>query len=1173
MFVYFTTKQLLNKVELYLADLVLQSISSIYNTLQTQPQAVLNFPSTMTYPQQSTPVPQAHPDASQSYQSLAQNINPNTVCQQPVEYLSHSAMLTPLQGFRSITQAATQTFAAARQLAHAPAQTLGGEGSLRAASPGAAAVGFQTYTTENGIKVYVGPFANAYAYFGLTPPNPHTAEVTGQSNYTRAGENIINMHATNTVNASASADTSSALMSSSLTDTANTPVSADKEPATPPRSQGQALSPSSPYSPIPTPVFELQKPAGPLNKSVLPEISKVKKKSQQKAKATEAESEPIVQALEVQQDAKSSNESVTPERAKTDVKGKGKAKQTSTGPDAAVFDLPGTKNIRAPRAPAATDKSVTMDAQLITTSKPKSDVGQGKKGGKAVETQKVGTQPSQPHAPIESLRFDSLVCELELEAAKNTTLEEKLAKSKQRAKGINTTPVATRTTRSRANAIATPRTMPKAKNRAEADPETPEVEGSSSRRSSGRTSLTPRPWWVAGSTPVNVAPIRAKSESVQPSSMNGKRRRSARNEEQNEQATEQHARKRTRRAASGIIQSDYVDENVQEEKASTRESQAIQDQIIDVIQEHDTTTTANGSDDESINDEEEYFSGIAQEYNGQGTAIAVYNSEEVSVKDEVNEYEGYQAIFGLSTFITMYKDKEPVMFDDDIAFKEGQTNDISDEGSFKDEVNEGGIQEFTDKNNREHGIGNRSQQQGGEEDLVDYDDLPQSPQRSNYQQIRLYPPNRANYDVAYEEDDSPEYPNYMRQQASRYDNNDVLSRSPQYSEGEYQLQDSENEYQPRDLDSGSGEYSDSSCENSDQLPPNHYYYSEIQGAIFDSSSSDPFQSPDRGRTLLQGTRRPFTGLSPSGPRETPPLREPSTSPRKRKRLLWREDGVEELIHPNSPRYLPYPEDALSSPGRGRTLLQGTRRAWTGLSPEGARETPPPREPSSSPRPRKIVRHLSRREGIDELSVPPSPPFYAISISSGSLLEEYDKSHQQIERDISYVDLVSDSSSSDTPLPPTPPPRVWPQSNVMGKRNLKKRASINPLKSSSKVEPEISYVDLVSHSSNSGTPLPPTPAPRVWPQSNVMGKRNLKKRASINPLKSSGNGVSKSANRKAKNTCIKSNDNDASKGGMTTSKSKARKTPQSPNPKSARITRSGAIGKIAGGNATKSRGRK
>ena len=133
------------------------------------------------------------------------------------------------------------------------------------------------------------------------------------------------------------------------------------------------------------------------------------------------------------------------------------------------------------------------------------------------------------------------------------------------------------------------------------------------------------------------------------------------------------------------------------------------------------------------------------------------------------------------------------------------------------------------------------------------------------------------------------------------------------------------------------------------------------------------------------------------------------------------------------------------------MLQGTRRVWTGLSPKGPRGTPPPREPSSSPKPRKMVRHLRRQQGVDKFAVPPSSPFYAISNSSGSLPEEYDGAHQQIEREmseISYVDLVSDSSDPDTPLPPTPSPRVWPKSNVKGKRNLKKRAPMNPLKPSS-----------------------------------------------------------------------------------------------------------------------------
>lgn len=516
--------------EIYFTSPLPRSISNIYSTLQTQPQASPNSPSTMTLQQQYTPVPQAIPGASQSYHALAQNINPNT-------------------RFRSITQAATQTFAAARQLANAPTQTFGGMGPLSAADPGTAAATFQTYTTENGIKVYVGPFANAYAYFGLTPPNMHTAGMEGQSNNTRAGENMRS------------------------TDTADPSVSACKEPATPPHSQGRAFSPSPAYSPLLAPALDLQKLASPLKKCVMPEASKAKRKSQQVAKAIETESEPITQVLEVQQEAKPSNESVTPEAAKTYVKGKGKAIQTDTGPEAAVFDLSGIKNIHSraqPELAAATDTSVTesemaaavvtmdeqkqmpenvaLDTQLITTSKPESDAEQVEKKIIAVETDKQ----------LQALDHPWQIDLFESDSAKRLRKISRVSE-----------PVTERTTRSRAN-------MRRAKNRSETEPEAPEVERPSSRRLSGRATLTPRPWWIAGSLPVSVAPVRAHSGSVQPPSMNGKRKRSARNEEQDEQATEQDARRsRTSPFTSGTAQSDSmeypsVNKNAQQEKYTTQ---------------------------------------------------------------------------------------------------------------------------------------------------------------------------------------------------------------------------------------------------------------------------------------------------------------------------------------------------------------------------------------------------------------------------------------------------------------------------------------------------------------------------------------------------------------------------------------------------------------------------
>ncbi|KAF8449698.1 hypothetical protein BGX38DRAFT_546865 [Terfezia claveryi] len=842
--------------EIYFTSPLPRSISNIYSTLQTQPQASPNSPSTITLQQKSTLVPHASPGASQSYHASAQNINPNT-------------------RFRSITQAATQTFAAARQLANAPTQTFGGMGPLSAADTGTAAATFQTYTTENGIKVYVGPFSNAYAYFGLTPPNMHTAEMGRQSNNTRACENKRS------------------------TDTADTSVSAGKEPATPPHSQGRAFSPSPAYSPLLAPVLDLQKLASPLKISVMSEASKSKRKSQQVARAIEAESEPITQVLEVQQEAKPSNESVKPEVAKTDVNGKGKAIQTDTEPEAAVFDMSGPKNIihsRAqPKMAVAIETSVTasemaaavvtmdeqkqipenvaLDTQLITTSKPESDAEQVEKKIIAVETEKQLQALDQPW------RIDLF----ESDSAKRLREISRVSQ-----------PVTERTTRLRAN-------MRRAKNRTETEPETPEVERPSSRRLSGRATLTPRPWWIAGSMPVSVAPVRAQSGSVQPPSVNGKRKRSARNEEQDEQATEQHARRsRTRRFTSGTAQSDSmeypsVNKNAQQEKASIREDQAIQGQIIDVIQEHNATTaanvpkvkriksedeyqytydltssqeyhgsaattSANNSETESIN---EYLNNIIQEHNGQNAAVATYNSEVVSIRDEEDEYEAYQACDGLDESITVYEEEEPE------------------------------IQEFAHENNWEQVIENESQQ-GDEDDLVDYNDLPQSPQRPNYPRIWLYPPNQACYYAAYYENDSPEYPYYMRQQPKRYDEDNDQSRSPPSSNGRYQPQDNKNEYQlegsesgdqPQGFDDGSGEYIDLP-ENplfqngyqeeqedgnlGDELPPNHRYYLEMQGAIFDSSSSNPFQSPGRGRTVLQGTKRTFTGLSPPEPRETPP---------------------------------------------------------------------------------------------------------------------------------------------------------------------------------------------------------------------------------------------------------------------------------------------------------------
>ncbi|KAF8424106.1 hypothetical protein EV426DRAFT_103119 [Tirmania nivea] len=1236
--------------EIYFTSPLPRSISNIYNTLQTQPQAALSSPSTTIYQQLSTSVPQAHPGASQSYHALAQNINPNT-------------------GFRPITQAATQTFTAARQLVNAPTQTFGGVGPSSAPDPGVAAVGFQTYTTENGIKVYVGPFANAYAYFGLTPPNMHTAEMAGRPNNTHTSENLTNTH---------------------VTDTANTLASAGKEPVTPPRSQGQALSPSPAYSPILTPVLELQKVGSSLKKSVTPETLKAKKKPQKKAKATEAENEPIVQVLEVQQEAKPSNESMTSEtskakskskqkvkvtevesepisevlevqqeaklsnesltseRTKTDVKGKGKAKQTDTEPETAVF---GTKRIIHPRTQpkvaAATDKFLTtpataasvvtmnkniaqkqMPENMATVAQPESDVGQIKKKGKAAETKKV---PPRPQALIESLHFDTF--EFDDQEAKSILTP---TNSNQQEKGINTSqPVTTRTTISR--------NLLKAKDRIEKELEAPEVGRSSSRRSSGRVTLTPRPWWVVGSSPVTMTPVRAKSGSVEPPSLNGKRKRSARNEEQDEQATEQHARKsRTRCSASGIVQSDSVghpswNKNVPDEEASTREDQAIQDQIIDVvIQEHDPTTAANGSDGASIKSEDEYEynrditsiqeyhspaatteandseaesiksedeslidviqepngqdaaitanssenetvkseDGIIREHNSQGAAVAAYDFEEVSIKGEDDEYEAYQTSDGLDESIIVYEEEE--------------------------------IQEFTDESNWEQEIENESQHHG-EGDLVDYGDLPQSPQRLSYPRIGLYPPNPAYYDVLYNEDDSPEYHNHMRRQVRRHDD-DVQSRSPQYSEDGYQPQHNENEYQPQDFDDGSGEYSDlpenpylkneyqeehgdGNWGNSDELPQNHHYHPEIQGAIFDSSSSDPFQSPGRGRALLQNTRRPFTGLSPAGPRETPPPRQPSTSPRKRKRLLWRENGREELIHPDSPRYLPFlpsdtlPSDALSSPGRGRTLLQGTRRSWVNFSPRGPRKTPPPREPSSSRSPirRKRARHLylHRQEGADELVIPPFSPFYAISSSAGPPSEDYDGTYQPTEREMNrkngifYIDLVSDSSDSDIPLPRTPPPRVWPKSNVMGKRNLKKKAPIIPLKPSGNGVSK--HADKKGKNVHKGHGNSVSPAGRPSPLTREA------KSASESPqpaVEEAGLSAMRKYNFRRSRTVeaketgeVKPNDTGVSSENGTTSKSKGRETPQPPSPKSTRVTRSGAIGKIAGGNTAKSRGRK
>jgi len=1175
-----------------------------------------------------------------------------------------------LQGFRSITQTATQTFAAVRQLTNTPTQTFAGVGSLSATGP---AVGFQTYTTDNGIKVYVGPFANAYAYFGLTPPNMHTAEMVGQVNNTRAGENTINTRVTDTTNTPVPTDMSSVSMSSGLTDTANTSASADGEPVTPPRSQGRALSPSPAYSPILTPVSGLQQLANPQKKT---EISNKPKseKSQKQVKATGECGKPITPTLEVQQLPNTQRRPVAPEKAKTDVKGKGNAKQIDTGLETAAFDLAGTKSTRAPRAqpeataatgkgvtiPAAAaavvatekvieqeqvGKSMTADTPVVKTTmpKPESDVEQVKKWGKIVQNQRVGTQPSQISTSIESLQ--------EPEVAKNTTLDGKPAK------GINTSqPVTTRTTRSRANTVTTRHTVPKARSRARTESEAPGAEGSSSRRSSGRASFTPRPWWVAGSSPVTVAPVRMKSESVQPPSMNRKRKRSALNEEQNEQGTEQHARKsRKRHSASGSAQSDSVrhpslNRNAQEEKASTRAGQAIQDQMIDVvIQEHDATTTANGPDDKSIKSEgeSEYHHQITsiQENHSSGTTTSANNSENEAIKNEDesvdeyghnhditsyhglvtttsasdsenetksadeylrnnprevaiavydsenDEYELYQTSDGLDD---MGEEEEP---DDDIVFQGVQANNVSGEGSFKDEVSES---EILDENNWEQGIEYESIQQQDRDELVDYDDLPQSPQRPNYPRIRLYPLSQANYDVTYDEDDSPEYPNYMRKRARRRDYSDAQSRSLQYSEGEYQPQDSENKYQPQDLDDDfdgysdlpknpffrdeyqedeyQGEQWDGNLGDSDELPLNYHYHPGVRGAIFDSSSSDPFQSPDRGRTLLQGTRRAWTGLSPMGPRETPPPRQPSTSPRKRKRLLWRENGQEELIHPDSPRYLSFPQNAPSSPGRGRTLLQGTRRAWTGLSPMGPRETPPPREPSSSPRPRKRVRHLYRQGGVDKFTVPPSSPIYAIGTPSGSLPEEYDGAHQQIEREMnetSYVNLVSDSSDPDTPLPPTPPPRVWPKSNVMGKRNFKKRAPMNPLKPSSNgvSKPTDKRANNV-HKSNGnsvspvGRPSPETAEPpslpdsalglpqaAVEPGSNVMVKYNLRR--------------SRAVEAKNEKEEVKSH---GAPGSSTTSKPKVRKTHQPASPKSTRVTRSGAIGKIAGRGAAKRRGK-
>ena len=78
-------------------------------------------------------------------------------------------------------------------------------------------------------------------------------------------------------------------------------------------------------------------------------------------------------------------------------------------------------------------------------------------------------------------------------------------------------------------------------------------------------------------------------------------------------------------------------------------------------------------------------------------------------------------------------------------------------------------------------------------------------------------------------------------------------------------------------------------------------------------------------------------------------------------------------------------------------------------------------------------------------VPPSPLFNA----SDSLSEEYDGAYQPTEWEmrnkIPSTDLASDSFDSDAPR--TPPPSIWPKSNVMGKRNLKKMASMNPLKPS------------------------------------------------------------------------------------------------------------------------------
>ncbi|RPB21500.1 hypothetical protein L211DRAFT_438843 [Terfezia boudieri ATCC MYA-4762] len=497
----------------------------------------------------------------------------------------------------------------------------------------------------------------------------------------------------------------------------------------------------------------------------------------------------------------------------------------------------------------------------------------------------------------------------------------------------------------------------------------------------------------------------------------------------------------------------------------------------------------------------------------------------------------------------------------------------------------------------------------------------------------------------------------MRQQARRYDEDDYQSRSPQYNKDGYQPQDNKNEYQlegsesrdqPQGFDDGSGEYIDLPKNHhfqngyqeeqedgkwGDELPPNHRYYLEMQGAIFDSSSSNPFQSPGRGRTVLQGTKRTFTGLSPAGPRETPPPRQPSAFPRKRKRLLWRENGREELIHQDSPRYLPFPPDTLSSPGRGRTLRRGIRNAWASLSPNGPRKTPPPWEPSLSPRPKKRFRYLHRKEGVDErivLPSSPSSPFYDISVPSGPLSSEYDGMYQPTEREmnnkISYIDLVSDSTGT----PRTPPPRVWSLISS-GPHSEEYDGFYQPTER--EVRNKIPYIDLVSVSSDSDAPR--TPPPKVWPKSNVMGKRNLKKRAPLNPLKSSGNGVSKHVDKKGNNVHKRNGNsvsptgrpsitaeasspregesafgspqpavqvasdfmrkynfrrsrtveakketeedmpsgNGVSSGSCITSKTKGRKTPQPPNPKSTRVTRSGAVGKIAGGNAAKSCGRK